>query len=51
LNSAVGIQSLHEIISDNGLRLMNSVTSKELTIKSSPLPFLDTDSTPDGTGW
>jgi hypothetical protein len=34
-------ESLHEISNDNGVRLVNSATSKKLTVKSTMFPHLN----------
>jgi endonuclease/exonuclease/phosphatase family metal-dependent hydrolase len=48
----IGNQSLHEISNDNGVRVVNSATSKNLTIISTMFPHLNihkvTWTSPDG---
>jgi hypothetical protein len=48
----VGTQSLHEISNDNGVRLVNFATSKNLTVKSTMFPHRNTHeytrTSPDG---
>jgi hypothetical protein len=38
LTPTVGNESLHEISNDNGVRVVNFVTSKNLTVKSTLFP-------------
>jgi hypothetical protein len=35
----IGNESLHEISNDNGVRVVNFATSKNLTVKSTMFPF------------
>jgi hypothetical protein len=48
----IGNKSLHEIINDNGVRVVNFVTSKNLIAKSMMFPYLNihkfTWTSPDG---
>jgi hypothetical protein len=48
----VGNESLHEISNDNGVRVVNFVTSKNLTVKSTMFPHCNihkfTWTSPDG---
>jgi hypothetical protein len=48
----VGNESLHEISNDNGVRLVNFATSKNLTVKSTKFPHFNvhkyTWTSPDG---
>jgi hypothetical protein len=50
--TTIGNESLHEISNDNGVRLINFVTSKNLTVKSTMFPHRNinkfTWTSPDG---
>jgi hypothetical protein len=49
---AIGNESLHEISNDNGVRLVNFATSKNLGVKSTMFPHCNnpkyTSTSPDG---
>jgi hypothetical protein len=51
-NLTIGIESLHEISNDNGVRLVNFATSKNLRVKSTMFPHRNirkyTWTSPDG---
>jgi hypothetical protein len=40
-NPTIGIDSLHEISNDNGVRLVNFATSKNFRVKSTIFPHLN----------
>jgi hypothetical protein len=41
-NPTIGNESLHEISNDNGVRVVNFATSKNLTVKSTMFPHRNT---------
>jgi hypothetical protein len=51
----IGNESLHEISNDNGVRIVNFPTSKNLTVKSTMFPHRNihkfTWTSPDGKTW